>query len=51
MVDVEKTDSNKMPLALAALMFFSPFIQYFLNRKSIPLSDEDREFISGYVKL
>jgi hypothetical protein len=51
MIDSEKTDSNKTPLALAALMFFSPFIHYFLNKKSIPLSDQDTEFISGYVKL
>ena len=51
MVDVEKTDSNKTPLALAALMFFSPFIQHGLTSGSFSMNEQEKDFVSGYVKL
>ncbi len=49
----EKTsrDSNTTMMALAALMFFSPFMHYLLNKWSLTLSDQEKSFVRGYVKL
>jgi hypothetical protein len=46
-----KKDSNTTMMALAALMFFSPFMHYLLNKWSLTISDQEKGFIRGYVKL
>ena len=45
------SEDNKTPLALAALMFFSPFVQYGLSHQTPSSSPDDHQFISWYITL
>lgn len=51
MSDIEKRDSNTTMMALAALMFFSPFIHYMLRNWAIASQEQEKNFVLGYVKL
>jgi hypothetical protein len=52
MQDLEKkTDDTTTMMALAALMFFSPFIAHTIRTQTSPLADEDKTFIGGYCTL
>ena len=52
---VEETkvqDTNtKTQLSLAAALFFSPLVQNMLNKNTRDISEQDRDFISGYIKF
>ncbi|MEI8091049.1 MAG: hypothetical protein WCG98_02090 [bacterium] len=45
MPEVEKKDSNKNMMALAALMFFSPFIHYVSTKRSLSSEENEKKFI------
>ncbi len=47
----QSASSLKTPLALAALCFFSPFVHYFLRHMTTDLSEQERSFISWYIRL
>lgn len=52
MQDLEKkTDDTTTMMALAALMFFSPFIAHTIRTQTPSLADEDKSFIGGYCTL
>ncbi len=51
MPEVEKKDSNKNMMALAALMFFSPFIHYVSTKRSLSSEENEKKFIRWYIKL
>jgi len=44
-------DNNTTMMALAALMFFSPFIAHTIRTQTTPLADKDKSFIGGYCTL
>lgn len=44
-------EDNQTMLALAALMFFAPFVGYMLHKQSIPLSQSQSSFVEGYTRL
>jgi hypothetical protein len=47
----ENTTQTKIQLSLSAIMFFSPFVKTIFTNKDFLLSDDDREFVHGYVTL
>ncbi len=53
MVEETKTrDTNvKTQLSLAAALFFSPLVQNILKRASWDITDQDKQFIQGYIKF
>lgn len=51
MDEKKNRDSNTTMIALAALMFFSPFIQYLLKKWSLRLDEQERTFVRWYIKL
>lgn len=44
-------NSNKVQLSLAAVMFFSPFVQNILSDDVLGFSDQERKFIRWYIRL
>lgn len=48
---MESRDSNTTMMALAALMFFAPLVQYMLKRWTLNLSTEDQMFVWWYIRL
>jgi len=52
---VEETkivDTNtKTQLSLAAALFFSPLVQNMLNKNTRNISEQDKDFIRGYIKF
>ncbi len=51
MQEMENKDNNTTMMALAALMFFSPFIAHTIRTQTTPLADKDKSFIGGYCTL
>lgn len=51
MQQMESRDSNTTMMALAALMFFSPFMHYLLNKWSLTITQQDKDFVWWYIKL
>ncbi|MEI7562164.1 MAG: hypothetical protein WCJ39_00065 [bacterium] len=52
MQDLEKKiDDTTTMMALAALMFFSPFVLHMMRSHVPPLSDKDKAFVGGYCTL
>ena len=50
--ETKAVDSNtKTQLSLAAALFFSPLVQNMLNKNTRDITDKDRAFIRGYIKL
>lgn len=51
MQEFKTADTNtKTQLSLAAALFFSPLVQNMLTKNTRDISDQDREFIHGYIK-
>lgn len=52
MVEEKAIDTNtKTQLSLAAALFFSPLVQNMLKRRTWDISDQDKEFIRGYIRF
>lgn len=50
--EIKKTDSNtKTQLSLAAALFFSPLVNNMLKKNTRNLSEEENNFVHGYIKL
>jgi amino acid transporter len=50
--ELKKSDSNtKTQLSLAAALFFSPLVQHMLNKNTRDITDNERNFIRGYIKF
>jgi len=46
-----RENSTKTQLSLAAAMFFSPLVQYLLHTSKRDLSEQEKKFIHGYIKV
>jgi hypothetical protein len=52
MEETKVRDTNtKTQLSLAAALFFSPLVQNMLNKNSRDITDQDKDFIRGYIKF
>jgi hypothetical protein len=52
MEETKVIDTNtKTQLSLAAALFFSPLVQNMLNKNTRDITDKDRDFIRGYIKV
>lgn len=50
--EAKQTDTNtKTQLSLAAALFFAPLVSYILDRTIRDISQQDKEFIRGYIKF
>jgi len=43
--------NNKVQLALAAIMFFSPFVKNMINDEHVEIDKDDKDFIEWYVRF
>jgi len=46
-----KDNNSRIQLALAATMFFSPFVKHVLKRWHLDIDENDKKFIEWYVRL
>ncbi len=49
--ELKTVDTNtKTQLSLAAALFFSPLVQNMLKKDTRDITDQDKDFIRGYIK-
>ncbi|MEI6119300.1 MAG: hypothetical protein WCP92_09220 [bacterium] len=52
MEETKVHDTNtKTQLSLAAALFFSPLVQNMLHNNTRDITDQDKDFIRGYIKF
>ena len=52
MEETKVVDTNtKTQLSLAAALFFSPLVQHMLNKNTRDITNQDKDFIRGYIKV
>jgi len=52
MEETKVRDNNtKTQLSIAAALFFSPLVQYMLKKNTRDISDQEKNFIHGYIKM
>lgn len=50
--ELKTTDTNtKTQLSLSAALFFAPLVQNMLKKGNRDITDQDKQFIQGYIKF